>query len=174
MRSAQVPISALVAGVQPSAISSNLSNTSNTSLGGCPPGSYPSARWRKYSERDSPHRLAISVIFSFLGDADADIDPDIAFSHAPAASQGFGAVPVGFSAGCPVATLRPCLLPSSDLNDDADDDDDVCGIPQWNNSDISISSSSPSSSSWKNSNRRFCSVRVYLYSIPRGPNTSRA
>ena len=58
--------------------------------------------------------------------------------------------------------------------DDDDDDDDVCGIPQWNNSDISISSSSPSSSSWKNSNKRFCSVRVYLYSIPRGLNTSRA
>ena len=65
MRSAQVPISALVAGVQPSAISSNLSNTSNTSLGGCPPGSYPSARWRKYSESDRPHFLANIVTFFF-------------------------------------------------------------------------------------------------------------
>ena len=109
-----------------------------------------------------------------FGDGDPDIDSNAAFSHALAASQGFGAVPVGLSAGCHVATLRPCLLPSSDLNDDDDDDDDVCGIPQWNNSDISISSSSPSSSSWKNSNRRFYSVRVYLYSIPRGLNTSRA
>ena len=109
-----------------------------------------------------------------FGDGDPDVDSNAALSHAPAASQGFGAGPVGFSAGCPVATLRPCLLPSSDLNDDDDDDDDVCGIPQWNNSDISISSSAPSSSSWKNSNRRFCSVRVYLYSIPRGLNTSRA
>ena len=68
-----------------------------------------------------------------LGDGDADVDSNAALSHAPAASQGFGAVPVGFSAGCPVATLCPCLLPSSDLNDDADDADDaddVCGIPQ--------------------------------------------
>ena len=27
-------------------------------MGGCPPGSYPSARWRKYSESDKPHFLA--------------------------------------------------------------------------------------------------------------------
>ena len=157
-----------------SAISSSLSNTSNTSIGGCPPGSYPSARWRKYSESDKPHFRANIVTFFLLGDGHPDVDSDSPISHAPAASQGFGAVPVGFSAGCPVATLRPCLLPSSDLNDDADDDDDVCGIPHPESWDISISSSSPSSSSWKNSNRRFCSVRVYLYSIPRGLNISRA
>ena len=54
-RSAQVPISAHVAGVQPSAISSSLSNTLKHSLGGCLPGSYPSARWRKYAESDKPH-----------------------------------------------------------------------------------------------------------------------
>ena len=64
-RSAQVPISAHVAGVQPSAISSSLSNTLNTSLGGCPPGSYPSARWRKYSESDKPHFRANIVTFFF-------------------------------------------------------------------------------------------------------------
>ena len=171
MRSVWALMAAPSRAEQFSAISSSLSNTSNTSLGGCPPGSYPSARWRKYSESDKPHFRANIVTFFLLGDGHPDVDSDSPISHAPAASQGFGAVPVGFSAGCPVATLRPCLLPSSDLNDDADD---VCGIPQWNNSDISISSSSPSSSSWKNSNRSFCSVRVYLYSIPRGLNTSRA
>ena len=171
MRSVWALMAAPSRAEQFSAISSSLSNTSNTSIGGCPPGSYPSARWRKYSESDKPHFRANIVTFFLLGDGHPDVDSDSPISHAPAASQGFGAVPVGFSAGCPVATLRPCLLPSSDLNDDADD---VCGIPQWNNSDISISSSSPSSSSWKNSNRRFCSVRVYLYSIPRGLNISRA
>ena len=171
MRSVWALMAAPSRAEQFSAISSSLSNTLNTSLGGCPPGSYPSARWRKYSESDKPHFRANIVTFFLLGDGHPDVDSDSPISHAPAASQGFGAVPVGFSAGCPVATLCPCLLPSSDLNDDADD---VCGIPQWNNSDISISSSSPSSSSWKNSNRRFCSVRVYLYSIPRGLNISRA
>ena len=50
---------------QLSAISSILPNTSNTSLGGCPPGSYPSARWRKYSERDKQHFLANIVTFFF-------------------------------------------------------------------------------------------------------------
>ena len=87
-----------------------------------------SARWRKYSESDKPHVLAISVTFSFLGDAHADIDSNAALSHAPAASQGFGAVPVGFSAGCPVATLRPCLLSLRDLCDANDADDAVCEI----------------------------------------------
>ena len=174
MRSVWALMAAPSRAEQFSAISSSLSNTSNTSIGGCPPGSYPSARWRKYSESDKPHFRANIVTFFLFGDGDADIDSDNSISHALAASQGFGAVPVGFSAGCPVATLRPCLLPSSDLNDDADDDDDVCGIPHPESWDISISSSAPSSSSWKNSNRRFCSVRVYLYSIPRGLNTSRA
>ena len=47
-----------------------------------------------------------------LCDGHPDIDSNGSLSHAPAASQGFGAGPVGFSAGCPVATLRPCLLPS--------------------------------------------------------------
>ena len=174
MRSVWALMAAPSRAEQFSAISSSLSNTSNTSIGGCPPGSYPSARWRKYSESDKPHFRANIVTFFLLGDGHPDVDSDSPISHAPAASQGFGAVPVGFSAGCPVATLRPCLLPSSDLNDDADDDDDVCGIPHPESWDISISSSAPSSSSWKNSNRRFCSVRVYLYSIPRGLNTSRA
>ena len=174
MRSVWALMAAPSRAEQFSAISSSLSNTSNTSIGGCPPGSYPSARWRKYSESDKPHFRANIVTFFLLGDGHPDVDSDSPISHAPAASQGFGAVPVGFSAGCPVATLRPCLLPSSDLNDDADDDDDVCGIPHPESWDISISSSAPSSSSWKNSNRRFCSVRVYLYSIPRGLNISRA
>ena len=174
MRSVWALMAAPSRAEQFSAISSSLSNTLNTSIGGCPPGSYPSARWRKYSESDKPHFRANIVTFFLLGDGHPDVDSDSPISHAPAASQGFGAVPVGFSAGCPVATLRPCLLPSSDLNDDADDDDDVCGIPHPESWDISISSSAPSSSSWKNSNRRFCSVRVYLYSIPRGLNTSRA
>ena len=71
--------------------------------------------------------------FFLFGDADADIDPDTTFSHAPAASQGFGAVPVGFSAGCPVATLRPCLLPSSAPSDDGDDGDGLSGIPHPDN-----------------------------------------
>ena len=71
--------------------------------------------------------------FSFLCDADADIDSNAALSHAPAASQGFGAVPVGFSAGCPVATLRPCLLPSSAPSDDGDDGDGLSGIPHPDN-----------------------------------------
>ena len=115
---------------QLSAISSILSNTSNTFLGGCPPGSYPSARWRKYSESDKPHFRANIVTFFLFSDADADVDSDTALSHAPAASQGFGAGPVGFSAGCPVATLRPCLLPSSAPSDDGDG---LSGIPHPDN-----------------------------------------
>ena len=55
-----------------------------------------------------------------LCSSNTDIDSNTALSHALAASQGFGAVPVGFSAGCPVATLRPCLLPSSAPSDDGD------------------------------------------------------
>ena len=42
-----------------------MSNTLNTSVGGCPPGSYPSARWRKYSESDKPHFRANIVTFFF-------------------------------------------------------------------------------------------------------------
>ena len=116
-----------------SAISSSLSNTSNTSIGGCPPGSYPSALWRKYSESDKPHFLANIVTFFLFSDSDADVDSDTALSHALAASQGFGAVPVGFSAGCPVATLRPCLLLSSAPSDDGDDGDGLSGIPHPDN-----------------------------------------
>lgn len=68
-----------------------------------------------------------------FGDGDADVDSDSPVSHALAASQGFGAVPVGFSAGCPVATLRPCLLPSSAPSDDGDDGDGLSGIPHPDN-----------------------------------------
>ena len=68
-----------------------------------------------------------------FGDADANVDSNAALSHALAASQGFGAGPVGFSAGCPVATLRPCLLPSSAPSDDGDDGDGLSGIPHPDN-----------------------------------------
>ena len=145
-----------------SAISSSLSNTSNTSIGGCPPGSYPSALWRKYSESDKPHFLANIVTFFLFSDSDADVDSDTALSHALAASQGFGAVPVGFSAGCPVATLRPCLLPSSDLCDANDADDAVCEISHLKSWVMSISASLASSASfpsWENFICRACEVR---------------
>ena len=68
-----------------------------------------------------------------FGDGHSDIDSNATLSHAPAASQGFGAVPVGFSAGCPVATLRPCLLHSSGPSDDGDDGDGLSGIPHPDN-----------------------------------------
>ena len=97
-----------------------------------------------------------------FGDADADIDPDTAFSHAPAASQGFGAVPEGFSAGCPVATLRPCLLSLRDLCDANDADDAVCEISHLKSWVMSISASLASSASfpsWENFICRACEVR---------------
>ena len=145
-----------------SAISSSLSNTSNTSIGGCPPGSYPCARWRKYSESDKPHFQANIVTFFLFGDGDADIDSDNSISHALAASQGFGAVPVGFSAGCPVATLRPCLLSLRDLCDANDADDAVCEISHLKSWVMSISASLASSASfpsWENFICRACEVR---------------
>ena len=71
--------------------------------------------------------------FFLFGDGDADIDSDSSASHALAASQGFGVVPVGFGGGLPVATLRPCLLPSSAPSDDGDDGDGLSGIPHPDN-----------------------------------------
>ena len=133
MRSAQVPISALVVGEQLSAISSSLSNTSNTSLGGCPPGSYPNALWLKYSESDKPHFRANIVTFFFSVTVTRTLIPTVLFLMRLQPHRGFGAVPVGFSAGCPVATLRPCLLPSSAPSDDGDDGDGLSGIPHPDN-----------------------------------------
>ena len=97
-----------------------------------------------------------------FGDGDPDIDSDAALFHALAASQGFGAVPVGFSAGCPVATLRPCLLSLRDLCDANDADDAVCEISHLKSWVISISASLASSASfpsWENFICRACEVR---------------
>ena len=80
------------------------------------------------NKRHSQHRHLF-----LLGNGHPNVDSDSPISHAPTASQGFGAVPVGFSAGCPVATLRPCLLSSSAPSDDGDDGDGLSGIPHPDN-----------------------------------------
>lgn len=93
MRSAQVPISALVVGEQLSAISSSLSNTSNTSLGGYPPGSYPNARWRKYSESDKPHFRANIVTFFFSVTVTRTLIPTLRFLMRQQPHRGSGLSP---------------------------------------------------------------------------------
>ena len=76
-----------------SAISSSLSNISNTSLGGCPPGSYPSARWRKYSESDKPHFLANIVTFFFSVTVTRTLIPTVLFLMRLQLHRGSGLAP---------------------------------------------------------------------------------
>ena len=95
------------------------------------------------NKRHSQHRHLF-----LLGNGHPNVDSDSPISHAPTASQGFGAVPVGFSAGCPVATLRPCLLSLRDLCDANDADDAVCEISHLKSWVMSISASLASSASF--------------------------
>ena len=134
MRSVWALMAAPSRAEQFSAISSILSSTSNTSLGGCPPGSYPSARWRKYSESDKPHFRANIVTFFF--------SVTVTRKMAHYARDIFSPRGIEYKY---TRTEQKRLFEF--FHDDDDGDDDVCGIPQWNNSDISISSSSSSASS---------------------------
>ena len=62
-------------------------------MAGCPPGSYPSARWRKYSESDNPHRLAISVIFRFSVTLTRTLIPTLRFLMRQQPHRGSGLSP---------------------------------------------------------------------------------
>ena len=122
-------------------------------------------KWKALSDEDYHASEKEAHVYRHLflfSDADADVDSDTALSHALAASQGFGAGPVGFSAGCPVATLRPCLLSLRDLCDANDADDAVCEISHLKSWVMSISASLASSASfpsWENFICRACEVR---------------